>query len=59
MKTNRFIREYLADEARITIAHTNGDIWYEGDVKSFPRMMTIGTDLVASPWANSSTSSSQ
>ena len=46
MKTSRFLRDMLQDEARITIAHENGDIWYEGDVMSLPRVIVIGTEVV-------------
>ena len=45
MKTMQFIKDYLKDGARITIA-VGSNIVYEGDVRSIPRGIAYGTKVL-------------
>ena len=45
MKTMQFIKDYLKEEAKITISNDKGSILYEGDVMSLCRSIVKGTKI--------------
>lgn len=47
MKTMQFFKDFLKDEARITIADTKGNIFYTGDLGSLPVKIVRGTQVAA------------
>lgn len=45
MKTVQFVNGYLKGNARVTIAETNGDIIYNGEVKSLNPTLIKKTNI--------------
>lgn len=45
MNTNKFLRGYLAMEARVTICNDRGSILYEGELGEMPAITTRHTKV--------------